>query len=112
MKPENILLKSRTDDTSIKLADMGFAKLFGATGDGNMTTPCGTPGYVAPEILSGKPYSSQVDIWSLGVIFYILLCGCVAAQSSPASPHGAVHHLAHLPCCASPSRCTALHARA
>lgn len=74
LKPENILLKSRTDDTSIKLADLGFAKLF-STQSPLMTTPCGTPGYVAPEILSGKPYEAGVDIWSAGVIFYILLCG-------------------------------------
>jgi calcium/calmodulin-dependent protein kinase I len=74
LKPENILLKSKTDDTSIKLADLGFAALLSPT-KSLMTTPCGTPGYVAPEILSGKPYSSPVDIWSLGVIFYILLCG-------------------------------------
>lgn len=74
LKPENILLKSRTDDTSIKLADLGFAKVISSQNP-MMTTPCGTPGYVAPEILSGKPYTSKVDIWSLGVIFYILMCG-------------------------------------
>lgn len=74
LKPENILLKERDDDTSIKIADLGFAKVV-TPAQPLMTTPCGTPGYVAPEILSGKPYGLQADIWSLGVIFYILLCG-------------------------------------
>lgn len=74
LKPENILLKSRHDDTSIKLGDLGFAKLFTAANP-YMTTPCGTPGYVSSEVLSGNPYTCQTDIWSLGVIFYILLCG-------------------------------------
>jgi len=40
-----------------------------------MQTACGTPGYVAPEILEGRPYGAEVDLWSLGVIAYILLCG-------------------------------------
>ena len=40
-----------------------------------MTTQCGTPGYVAPEILEGVPYGTQSDIWSIGVIVYILLGG-------------------------------------
>jgi len=84
LKPENVLLKNREDDTSIKIADMGFAKIV-TKENPLMTTPCGTPGYVAPEILSGKPYGLQADIWSLGVIFYILLSGCVPS-SSPVPP--------------------------
>ena len=72
LKPENLLLKSLEDDTDLKLADFGFA----AEVDGNnQHKQCGTPGYVAPEILSKKPYGLCVDMWSLGVIIYILLGG-------------------------------------
>ncbi|KAF0688082.1 Aste57867_20243 [Aphanomyces stellatus] len=71
LKPENLLLTSKDDDASIKLADFGFAKQE-STG---LSTACGTPGYVAPEILSGQKYGKSVDIWSIGIITYILLCG-------------------------------------
>ena len=65
MKPENILLCSDEDDTAIKIADFGFAKkVKDLTGN---ETPCGTPGYVAPEILRGDTYGCEVDIWSLGM---------------------------------------------
>lgn len=74
LKPENLLLTSKDDDASIKLADFGFAKKLEFDSAG-LVTACGTPGYVAPEILEGKPYGSSVDIWSIGVITYILLCG-------------------------------------
>lgn len=72
LKPENLLLAEPKVDTSVKLADFGFAT---SVRDGPVTTQCGTPGYVAPEILKGKPYKTSVDMWSIGVIIYILLGG-------------------------------------
>ncbi|RLN93380.1 hypothetical protein BBJ28_00015887, partial [Nothophytophthora sp. Chile5] len=55
LKPENLLLSSMEDDADIKLADFGFAKKAEINGEG-LVTACGTPGYVAPEILQSKPY--------------------------------------------------------
>jgi len=73
LKPENLLLTSPDDDGSIKIADLGFARQ--VKGSASLTTQCGTPGYVAPEILKGEPYGKAVDMWSCGVITYILLGG-------------------------------------
>ncbi|KAG1713488.1 hypothetical protein DVH05_001275 [Phytophthora capsici] len=73
LKPENLLYKDETENSAIKIADFGFAKL--VTEETNMSTMCGTPGYYAPEIVRKLPYDSKCDIWSLGVIAYILLCG-------------------------------------
>jgi calcium/calmodulin-dependent protein kinase I len=73
LKPENLLLMSKTSDHDIKIADFGFAKRI--TSEHCLITQCGTPGYVAPEILHGVPYGSKADMWSLGVIAYILLGG-------------------------------------
>ena len=72
LKPENLLLVSKDDDTSVKIADFGFANYVPDEGLGD---GCGTLVYVAPEILEGKLYKTEVDMWSLGVITYILLCG-------------------------------------
>jgi len=79
LKPENILLSKDEEtgeimDDNIKIADFGFAKQNNSTSNG-LSTACGTPGYVAPEILQGKSYGKEVDMWSFGVIIYILLCG-------------------------------------
>lgn len=72
LKPENLLLTSKNDDADVKLADFGFAAKAPTQ---CLTTQCGTPGYVAPEILKDKPHGRPVDLWSLGVIAYILLGG-------------------------------------
>jgi len=71
LKPENLLLTNKSENYDVKIIDFGLAK----QSEDLMTMPCGTPGYVAPEILRRKKYHREVDIWSLGVITYILLCG-------------------------------------
>merc|ERR1719482_1274387 len=74
LKPENILLSDKSADAVIKVADFGLARM--VKNKDMMKTACGTPGYVAPEVLQNKGYSSgAVDLWSAGVILYILLCG-------------------------------------
>jgi len=72
LKPENILLENSYDDSKILVADFGFAKY---VPDDGLKTRCGTPAFVAPEILVGKRYNTQVDMWSVGCLIYILLCG-------------------------------------
>lgn len=73
LKPENLLLYSDQNDSDIKIADFGFAKK--CLEPNSLSTQCGTPGYVAPEILEGTKYDTKADMWSLGVIVYILLGG-------------------------------------
>merc|ERR1711939_728961 len=74
IKPENILLTDK--DLHVKVADFGLAKIIGE--ESFTTTLCGTPSYVAPEILEDsrhRRYTRAVDVWSLGVVLYICLCG-------------------------------------
>jgi len=73
LKPENLLLVSKSDDSQVKIADFGFAKK--VYEESSLVTQCGTPGYVAPEILEGQKYDQRADMWSVGVILYILLGG-------------------------------------
>lgn len=72
LKPENLLYYSQAEDSKIMISDFGLSKM---EESGVMATACGTPGYVAPEVLAQKPYGKSVDVWSIGVIAYILLCG-------------------------------------
>uniref|UniRef100_A0A0B7B1M1 phosphorylase kinase n=1 Tax=Arion vulgaris TaxID=1028688 RepID=A0A0B7B1M1_9EUPU len=76
LKPENILLD---DNLNIKVSDFGFATVVGPGEE--LTELCGTPGYLAPEVLAHSMYENvsgynkQVDMWACGVIMYTLLCG-------------------------------------
>uniref|UniRef100_A0A667XQ74 Serine/threonine-protein kinase DCLK2 n=1 Tax=Myripristis murdjan TaxID=586833 RepID=A0A667XQ74_9TELE len=72
IKPENLLVYEHQDGSkSLKLGDFGLATVV----NGPLYTVCGTPTYVAPEIIAEKGYGLKVDIWAAGVITYILLCG-------------------------------------
>lgn len=71
LKPENLLLD---DQYNVKIADFGLSNIMT---DGNfLKTSCGSPNYAAPEVISGKLYAGpEVDVWSCGVILYVLLVG-------------------------------------
>uniref|UniRef100_A0A8B9JZA4 Protein kinase domain-containing protein n=1 Tax=Astyanax mexicanus TaxID=7994 RepID=A0A8B9JZA4_ASTMX len=73
LKPENLLYATSAPDAPLKIADFGLSKII--DDQVTMKTVCGTPGYCAPEILRGCAYGPEVDMWSVGVITYILLCG-------------------------------------
>nr|XP_006119714.1 serine/threonine-protein kinase Chk2 isoform X1 [Pelodiscus sinensis] len=76
LKPENVLLSSAEETCLIKITDFGQSKILGESS--LMRTLCGTPTYLAPEVLNSlgtAGYSRAVDCWSLGVILFICLCG-------------------------------------
>ncbi|TKS70995.1 MAP kinase-activated protein kinase 3 [Collichthys lucidus] len=73
IKPENLLYTTKERNAILKLTDFGFAKE--TTLHNPLQTPCYTPYYVAPEVLGPEKYDKSCDMWSLGVIMYILLCG-------------------------------------
>jgi tRNA A-37 threonylcarbamoyl transferase component Bud32 len=75
LKPENILMLHPDDDSAITITDFGFA--INCHGENQLSDYCGSPNYIAPEILRGECYGPAVDLWSIGVIVYILLSGCI-----------------------------------
>ncbi|KAG0333983.1 NUAK SNF1-like kinase 2 [Podila humilis] len=78
LKPENILLDS---EKNVRVADFGFGNNWHK--DRHLTTYCGSPFYAAPEMVSGTPYiGPETDVWSLGVILYVLVCGRLPFDAS------------------------------
>lgn len=73
LKPENLLCSGTDDNEVVKIADFGLSKI--QTDEDVLTTSCGTPGYVAPEVLLSEVYDESVDMWGIGIITYILLAG-------------------------------------
>jgi serine/threonine protein kinase len=71
IKPENIMI---TKDGEVKLIDFGLSKQNKSKYSNKLTTMVGTPYFVAPEVLEGN-YSYACDVWSLGVLLYLILSG-------------------------------------
>lgn len=72
IKPENLLVEMEGDRLkTLKVGDFGLAQKV----TGPLCTICGTPTYVAPEILTENGYGLEIDVWAMGVILYIMLCG-------------------------------------
>lgn len=74
IKPENIILRKKGDLRNLVLSDFGLADLVNPKAE-YLFEKCGTLGYVAPEIIRGEHYDTKVDLYSLGVIMFILLSG-------------------------------------
>ena len=74
LKLENLLFAEKNRLDSLRIADFGLAKKM-KTARGRLMAQCGTPAYVAPEVITGKLYTPAVDMWAAGVIMYATLCG-------------------------------------
>ena len=74
LKPENLLLASKENNWDLKIADFGLATVI-LDPSKKLTLRCGSPGYVAPELLQEMGYDCMSDMFSAGVIFYIILTG-------------------------------------
>lgn len=79
IKPENILITEDNGYPTVKLIDFGLSRLLGP--NDKCVIPCGTLGYVAPEVLGNDGYSFEVDIWSIGIVLYLMLRGLLPFES-------------------------------
>ncbi|KKK16379.1 calcium/calmodulin dependent protein, partial [Aspergillus rambellii] len=75
LKPENLLFRTPEDNADLLIADFGLSRIMDEEQFHVLTTTCGTPGYMAPEIFKKSGHGKPVDIWAIGVITYFLLCG-------------------------------------
>ncbi|RFU30839.1 hypothetical protein B7463_g5493, partial [Scytalidium lignicola] len=75
LKPENLLFRTPEDNADLLIADFGLSRIMDEEQFHVLTTTCGTPGYMAPEIFKKTGHGKPVDIWAIGVITYFLLCG-------------------------------------
>lgn len=74
LKPDNLMYRTKDKESEVVIVDFGVAKHLNKPTDFAMSA-CGTPLYLAPEVITGPKYTYMCDMWSLGVIMYVMLCG-------------------------------------
>ena len=80
LKPENLLL---TQDHLLKIIDFGLSNYYNEKDGKLLSSPCGSPCYAAPEMVAGKKYDGyKIDIWSSGIVLYVMLCGRLPFQQN------------------------------
>jgi serine/threonine protein kinase len=87
IKPENIILADHSLESAVKLVDFGFATIETDALKRPSSQLVGSPGYFAPEVLKDRSYSTKCDIWSLGVVFYIILSGLMPFPTESGEEH-------------------------
>ncbi|KAG8936116.1 Protein kinase [Tulasnella sp. 418] len=100
LKPENVLLD---ENLNVKIVDFGLSNIM--TDGDFLKTSCGSPNYAAPEVISGKLYAGpEIDVWSCGVILYVMLCGRLPFEDEnvPNLFHKISSGIYHLPSYLSP----------
>lgn len=71
----NVLIHDPKDLSSVKLSDFGLSAMVSEYSSRFFTEQCGTPLYMAPELIDNKPYSKPVDVWSCGIMMYCIVNG-------------------------------------
>ncbi|KIY49081.1 Pkinase-domain-containing protein [Fistulina hepatica ATCC 64428] len=83
LKTENLLFLTSDEDADIMIADFGLSKVVDDQDHALLTELCGTPGYMAPEMIKRSGHGKPVDVWAMGVITYFLLSGCLPFDAEP-----------------------------
>ncbi|KAI8985340.1 kinase-like domain-containing protein [Pilobolus umbonatus] len=84
LKPENLLFRTPDEDADLLIADFGLSRIIDSDKFHTLKTTCGTPGYMAPEILKHSGHGKPVDVWAIGVITFFVLSGYTPFESSDA----------------------------
>lgn len=75
IKPENMMFRSTENERELVIGDFGLSKMMDPDTFNSLMTTCGTPGYMAPEVIRKTGHGKPVDMWSIGVLAFFLLCG-------------------------------------